>query len=77
MCLSNDVEFGRLPCKGGGGLYTVAQLVETLCYELEGCGFNCQWGHWDFSLTYSFHPHCGSVVDSSPNRNEYQEYLLG
>jgi hypothetical protein len=36
------------------GLYkriTVAQLVETLRYKLEGRGFDSRWGHWDFSLT--------------------------
>ena len=26
-------------------LYTVAQLVEALCYKVEGCGFDSQWGH--------------------------------
>jgi hypothetical protein len=30
-----------------------------------------------FLLTQSFRPHCGTGVDSSTNRNEYQEYLLG
>ena len=28
--------------------YAVAQLVEELCYKLEGRGFDSQWGSWDF-----------------------------
>ena len=31
--------------------YAVAQLVEALRYQLEGRGFDYQWGHRDFSLT--------------------------
>ena len=31
---------------------------------------------WNISLTYSFRPHCGCRVDSTSNRNEYQEYFL-
>jgi hypothetical protein len=34
--------------------HTVAQLVEALCYKVEANRFISQWGHWDFSLTYSF-----------------------
>jgi hypothetical protein len=26
-----------------------------------------QWCHWNFSLTYSFRPHCGPAVDSACN----------
>ena len=33
----------------------MAQLVETLRYELEGCGFEFQWGH-------SPNPSCSTVV---------------
>jgi hypothetical protein len=29
----------------------MAQLVEALCYKTEGCGFDSQWCHWNFSLT--------------------------
>jgi hypothetical protein len=29
-----------------------------------------------FHLTYSFQPHYGPVVDSTSNRNEYQEPFL-
>jgi len=32
-------------------VYVVVQLVEALCYKLEGNGFDSQWGCWDFSLT--------------------------
>jgi hypothetical protein len=31
--------------------YAVAQLVETLCYKLEGHGFDSWWCHWNFTLT--------------------------
>jgi hypothetical protein len=33
-------------CKGN----TVAQLVEVLCYKLEGRGSDSWWGHWIFSI---------------------------
>jgi hypothetical protein len=52
--------------------HTVAQLVEALPYKPEGCGFDSWWCHWNFSLTCSFQPHYGPVVDSASNRNEYQ-----
>jgi len=52
--------------------------VKQLRYKPEGRGFDSMWGHWDFSLVYSFQPHYGpGVVDSASNRNEYQEYFLG
>jgi hypothetical protein len=54
-----------------------AQLVEALRYKPEDRGFNSRWSHWKFSLTQSFRPHYGPVVDSASNRNEYQEYFLG
>jgi len=31
----------------------------------------------DFRLTYSFRQHYDRVVDSSSNKNEYQEFFLG
>jgi len=31
--------------------YAVVQLVEALCYKLEGHGFNSRWCHWNFLLT--------------------------
>jgi len=55
----------------------VAQLVEALHYKPKGRGFDFRWCNWNFSLAYSFRPHCGPVVDSASNRNEYQEYFLG
>ena len=55
----------------------VAQFVEALRYKPKGRGFDSRWCHWNVSLTYSFRPHYGSGVDPAPNRNEYQEYLLG
>ena len=58
------------------GGHRVAQLFETLRYKPEVRGFDSWWCHWNFSLT-SFRPHCGPVVDSASNRNEYQEYFLG
>jgi hypothetical protein len=33
-------------------------------------------GHWNSSLTESFFPHYGPVVDSASKRNEYQECFL-
>jgi len=47
-----------------------------LRYKLGGRGFDSQWCHWNFSVTYSFRPHYGPEVDSASNRNEYQEYFL-
>jgi hypothetical protein len=26
--------------------HAVVQLVEAMCYKLEGCGSDSQWGHW-------------------------------
>jgi hypothetical protein len=51
--------------------------ARALPYKAEGCGFNCGWSHWDFSLTQSFRPYCGPAVDSASNRNDYQRYLQG
>jgi hypothetical protein len=57
--------------------YAVAQLVQALRYNPEGCGLDSRWGHFNFSLTYSFWPHYDFGVDSASNRNEYQGYVLG
>jgi len=57
--------------------YAVAQLVEALRYKPEGRGFDSRWCHCNFSLTQSFWPHFGPGVDSTSNRNEYQEYFVG
>ena len=50
----------------------VTQLVETLRYKPEGCEFDSRWGHWNFSLTLSFRPHCGPGVDSASEASEYR-----
>jgi hypothetical protein len=42
-------------------VHMVAQLVEVLCYKPEGHGFDSQWRHWSFPLTYSFWTHYGSA----------------
>jgi hypothetical protein len=54
----------------------VVQLVEALCYKLEGCGFNSQWGHWDF---YVLNPSgCTMALGSTePLTDEYQGSFLG
>jgi len=56
--------------------HAVAQLVEALRYKWEGHGFDSRWCHWNFSLTESFCSHSGPGVDTTSNRNEYQEYFL-
>jgi len=56
--------------------YAVTQLAEAQRYKSEGRGFDSRWCHWNFSLAQSFHPHYGPGVDSTPNRNEYQQYFL-
>jgi len=52
-------------------------MVEALRYKAEGRGFDSRWGQLNFSLTSSFPPHYGTGVDTSSNRNKYQEYFLG
>jgi hypothetical protein len=52
------------------------QLFEALIYKPEGRGFDSRLCQWDFSLTKSFGPHCGSEVESICNRNGYQEYAV-
>ena len=41
-------EFGQYCVRPG---HAVAQLVEALSYDPEGCGFDSRWCHWNFSLT--------------------------
>lgn len=52
-------------------------LIHYTVYPLECDGFDTQWGHRDFSLTYSFWPHCGPRVNSASERHQYHGYLLG
>ena len=47
-------------------------VVNVLCYKSEGCWFDPSW-----CRIKSFRSHYGSEVDSTSNRNEYQEYFLG
>jgi hypothetical protein len=49
------------------GEHAVAQLLEVLRCKPECRGFE----FWNFSLTLSFRPHCGSGVTSASNRTEY------
>jgi hypothetical protein len=56
--------------------YAVLQLVEALCYKLEGCAFDSRWCRWNFSLVQFFRPHYGSGVKSAFKINFYQEYFL-
>jgi hypothetical protein len=53
----------------------VEKFVQALCYKPEGYGFDSRWGHYIFQLT--FRPHYGPGVDSTSNRNEYQEFSWG
>ena len=63
--------------KTNQGSFRGHAVVETLRYNPEVRRFDSRWGHWDFLLTWSFRPHYVRGVDSTYNRNEYQEYLLG
>jgi len=56
--------------------HAVAQLVEVLCFMLEGHWFDFRWCHWNFSLTYSFRLHYSPRVDSASNRHEHQECFV-
>ena len=48
--------------------HMVAQLVEALCYKLEGRRFDSRWCHSKFSLSQSFQPHNGPGVESASDR---------
>jgi hypothetical protein len=39
--------------------------------------FNSQWGHWIFQFTWTLQLHYGSGIDSSFDRNVYQESSWG
>ena len=51
----------------------MAQLVEVLCYKLEGCGFDSLQFFIDIILPAAQ----GFWFDSASIRCEYQEYFLG
>jgi hypothetical protein len=48
-------------------------VVKALCYKLEGCGFETQWGEWIFSIYLILPATLGPGVHSASNRNEYQK----
>jgi hypothetical protein len=56
--------------------HAVAQLVEALRYKPEGRGFDSRLS-LEFFIDMIFRPHYSPGVDSTSNRNEYQEYFLG
>ena len=56
--------------------HAVAQLVEALRYKLKVCRFDSRWCYWNSSLAQSYRPRYSPGVDSTSNRNEYQEYFL-
>ena len=74
QCLQPHTVIALIICYFLG--HVVAQLVEALCYKLEGRGFDSRWCHWNYSLTLSFQLHYGPGVDSASKRNEYQKYFL-
>jgi len=67
---------GSMNIKFKNFFLAVAQFVEVLRYKPGGRGFDSRRFHWNFSLTCLFPPHYGPGIDSSSNRNEYQEYFV-
>jgi hypothetical protein len=59
ICMTNGIDL--IMARG----HALAQLVDSLRYKPESCGFD--------SIIL---PYFGLRVDSAPNRNEYQEYFL-
>jgi len=61
-------------------LYTMGDrgstVVKVLCYKSKGRWFDSRWCYY-FSFTQPFRSHYDPGVDSAPNRNEYQEDILG
>ena len=53
--------------------YALEQLVKALLCKPEGRRFDFRWGSWDFSIDARHDP----GVDSTSNRNDYQESALG
>jgi hypothetical protein len=70
--LCKELENSLLPYGARGGA-----MLEALRYKPEGRRIDSRWCHWNFSMTLFFQPHYGPGVVLAPNRNEYQEYLLG
>jgi len=74
ICAKKASECVLLPYSSGNRGGTV---VKVLYYKSKGSWFDSRWCHWNFSLMQAFRSHYSPRVDSAPNRNEYQEYLLG
>jgi hypothetical protein len=49
------------------------EVVEALCYKLEGREFKFWWGHWIFSIYLILPATLGPGVYSDCKRNEYQK----
>ena len=75
-------------CNGSDRIYFImlvesgwnrgSTVVKVLCYKSEGRWFDPSWCHWNFSFDIkSFRSHYDPGVDSTSNRNEYQEHFLG
>jgi hypothetical protein len=58
-------------------LFPLRLSLNFLRYKPKGRRFDFQRCHWNFSLSYSFRPHYDPGVESTSNRNEYQECSLG
>ena len=58
------------------GLFHDGAFGWVTALQAESRGFDSRWCHWNISVTY-FGLHYGPGVDSTSNRNEYQEYSLG
>jgi hypothetical protein len=52
-------------------------VVEALHYKPEGREFDSRWCHWIFFIDIILPVALMTRVDSTSNRNEYQEYFLG
>jgi hypothetical protein len=48
-------------------------VVKTLCYKLEGSGFEIRWSELLFSIYLILQAALGPGVYSASNRNEYQK----
>ena len=61
----------------GGGRDRGSTVVKVLCYKSEGrCSIPAGVSGLFFEIKY-FRSHYGPGVESTSNRNEYQEYFLG
>jgi hypothetical protein len=60
-------------------LYTCTVLFYRVKHFNDFVSFHLwsRWDHWMFQLTWSFQPHYGPGVNSTSNKNEYQESTWG